>query len=62
MVTYIVRIVFMPLEQKKKNKLESHKKVCENIFVKENIYFANILKSFLQLIMPFQDTKKLEFN
>ena len=60
MVIYIVRIVFIPLEQK--NKLESHKKVCENIFVKENIYFANILKSFLQLIIPFQDTKNLEFN
>ena len=60
MVIYIVRIVFIPLEQKKK--LESHKKVCENIFVKENIYFANILKSFLQLIIPFQDTKNLEFN
>ena len=32
-----------------KNKLESHKKVCEN-------------KNFCNLIMPSEDTKILEFN
>ena len=31
------------------NKLESHKKVCEN-------------KHFCKVIMPFEDTKILEFN
>ena len=32
-----------------KNKLESHKKVCEN-------------KDFCNVIVPFEDTKLLEFN
>ena len=32
-----------------KNKLESHKKVYEN-------------KDFCNVIMPFEDTKRLEFN
>ena len=34
---------------RKKNKLKSHKKVCEN-------------KDFLNVIMPSEDTKILEFN
>ena len=47
MAIFIVWIVFIPLE--KKNKLESHKKVCEN-------------KNFCNVIMPSEDTKILEFN
>ena len=47
MVTFVVWIVFILLEQK--NKLQSHKKVREN-------------KDFCNVIMPFEDTKILEFN
>ena len=32
-----------------KNKLETHRKVCEN-------------KAFCKVVMPFEDTKILEFN
>ena len=46
MVVFIVWIVSILLHQKKK--LESHKKVCEN-------------KDFRDAIMPFEDTKILEF-
>ena len=42
---FIVRIVFIPLDQK--NKLESHKKVCEN---------------FCKILIHSEDTKILEFN
>ena len=43
----MIRIVFIPFEQK--NKLESHKKVREN-------------KDFCNVTMPFEDTKISEFN
>ena len=47
MVIFIVWIVFILSQQKKK--LESHKKVCEN-------------KDFFNMKKPFEDTKTLEFN
>ena len=47
MVIFIVQIVFIPLEQK--NRLESHKRVCEN-------------KDFFNVIMPSEDTKILKFS
>ena len=47
MVIFIVSIAFILLQQKKKREL--HKKVCEN-------------KDFCNVIMPFEDTKILEFN
>ena len=45
-MTFIVWIVFIPLEQET---LESHKKVCEN-------------KNFCNVIIPIKDTKILECN
>ena len=45
-VIFIVWIVFIPLEQ---NKLESHKRACEN-------------KDFCNVIMLSEDTNLLEFN
>ena len=47
MAIFIVSIVFILLE--KTNKLETQKKVCEN-------------KDFCNVVMPFEDTKILEFN
>ena len=47
MVIFIVWIVFILSQQKKK--LESHKKVCEN-------------KDFFNMKKPLEDTKTLEFN
>ena len=47
MVIFIVWITFILLEQKKK--LQLHKKVGQN-------------KDFCNVIMPFEDTKILEFN
>ena len=47
MTLFIVWVVFIPLEQK--NKLELHKKVCEN-------------KNFCNVIMPSEDTKVLKSN
>ena len=48
MVIFTVWIAFI-ISQQKKNKLESHKKVCEN-------------KDFYNVIMPFEDAKILECN
>ena len=49
MEIFIVWIAFISLEQRAKEKLESHKKVFEN-------------KDFCYVIMPFEDTKILELN
>ena len=44
---FIVQFAFILSQQKKK--IELHKKVCEN-------------KDFCNVILPFEDTKILEFN